>query len=394
MNGLGCFGAHLHAERAAGGSNREVAIAETTHEIEGLPRLLLHREPQRVLLDALLHRVPHVRRRLEEAIRRDDSLDALVRTMEVVPIDVEPESPLTVREVRKHRPRQKLFPQRLPKSLHLSERLRMLRSALHVPDAVPSELPLEVRLPAPGRVLPPLIRQHLLGRAVLRDAPREGLHHQLRPLMVGERVRHDEARVVVHEGRQVQPLLPPQQKRENVRLPELVRGRSLEAPRWMRPSWLLRRSLFEQPLLVEDPPDFSLADAERLEARQDIADPASPVLGVPLPERGHGCALHLQPLLPARWRVPRLRDQGLRSPCSERHHPLLHRRDVETKLPRHAPRARPSLRHHLDDAHSHRHRVRPPGTASSPGLTLRLLPLCHPSLHSGLPRPGRREGFC
>ena len=48
--------------------------------------------------------------------------------------------------------------------------------------------------------------------------------------MVGERVGDDEARVVVHERREVQALVATEQEREDVRLPELVGLGALEAP--------------------------------------------------------------------------------------------------------------------------------------------------------------------
>jgi hypothetical protein len=49
--------------------------------------------------------------------------------------------------------------------------------------------------------------------------------------MVGHHQRYDVPRVVVHEGGHVQPLVPPQQKREDVRLPELIRFRAFETMR-------------------------------------------------------------------------------------------------------------------------------------------------------------------
>ncbi|HUE27241.1 MAG TPA: hypothetical protein VMP89_10750, partial [Solirubrobacteraceae bacterium] len=63
-----------------------------------------------------------------------------MRTLEVVRVHEEPEPPLAVGEVRKHRSAQKLLPKRLPESLHLSERLRVLRTALDVPDALATKL--------------------------------------------------------------------------------------------------------------------------------------------------------------------------------------------------------------------------------------------------------------
>jgi len=180
---------------------------------------LLSRQPQRVVIDGALHRLTHLRRRLEVSVRGHEAIDALMRALKVVGIDEEPQPPLAITKVRKHRLGQKLLPERLPEALHLAQRLRVLRPALDVPNALPPQLRLECRLPTPRRVLPPVVRQHLLGRPVRCDAAVESLQHQHRLLLMRHRVRDDVAAVVVHEDRHVQPLVAAQQKREDVRLP-------------------------------------------------------------------------------------------------------------------------------------------------------------------------------
>jgi hypothetical protein len=134
---LRLFVAHLHAQATAGRSDRQVLVAQTTDQVEGLSRRLLERQALRVLRDALLDRLPHLRRRPEEAVRWHQPLDALVRTLEVVRVHEKPEAALAVGEVRKHRPTQEFLPERLPESLHLPQRLRVLRPALDVADALP-----------------------------------------------------------------------------------------------------------------------------------------------------------------------------------------------------------------------------------------------------------------
>jgi hypothetical protein len=177
----------------------------------------------------LLDGRPHLRRGPEEAVRRHRPPDPLVRTPEVVGLHEEPDPPLAILEVGKNRPREKLLPQRLPETLDLPQCLRMVRPALDVPNALPTQLLLEVRVPAPGHVLTALIGQHLPRRAVLGNAPRQRFQHQRRALVVRHHQGHQVARVVVHEGGHVQTLMPPQQKREDVGLPELVRLRALES---------------------------------------------------------------------------------------------------------------------------------------------------------------------
>lgn len=148
---------------------------------------------------------------------------------EVVGLDEERNTALAILEVRKDRPREKFFPQRLPESLDLSQGLRMVRSALDVTDALTMKLRLEIGVTAPRDVLAPLIRQHLSRSTVFRDSPRQRLQDQRRSLMVRHYQRHEVPRVVVHEGGHVKTLMPPQEKSEDVRLPELVRLRSLES---------------------------------------------------------------------------------------------------------------------------------------------------------------------
>jgi hypothetical protein len=148
---------------------------------------------------------------------------------EVVGLDEERHTALAVLKVRKDRPREKFLPQRLPKTLDLPQGLRMVRPALDVTDALTMKLGLEIGVSAPGNVLAPLIRQHLSRSAVLRNPPRQRLQDQRRSLVMRHYQRHKVPRVVVHEGGHVKTLMPAQEKREDVRLPELVRLRSLES---------------------------------------------------------------------------------------------------------------------------------------------------------------------
>lgn len=82
------------------------------------------------------------------------------------------DSPLAILVVREDGPREKLLPHRLPETLDLAARLRVMRPALHMPDAVAPQLLLEVRRAAPRRVLTSLIGEDLLRRSVLRDRSR------------------------------------------------------------------------------------------------------------------------------------------------------------------------------------------------------------------------------
>jgi hypothetical protein len=193
---------------------------------------------------ALLDRVPDLRSGPEESVRRHRTRNPLVRPTEVVGLHEERDPTLAILEVREDRPRQKLLPQRLPEALDLAQGLRMVGPALDVTDALTVELGLEVGVPAPRHVLASLVGQHLAWGAVLRDPPRQRFQDQRGPLVMRHHQRHEVARVVVHEGGHVQTVMAPQQKREDVRLPELVRLCALESVlRWTRLGHRLRYRL-------------------------------------------------------------------------------------------------------------------------------------------------------
>src|SRR5262245_26377338 len=74
----------LYAKRTASGCDAEVLVTEATDEIERLLRWLLLCQSKRVGLDLLFDRRTDMRRRPKESISRDQALDALMRTLEVV----------------------------------------------------------------------------------------------------------------------------------------------------------------------------------------------------------------------------------------------------------------------------------------------------------------------
>jgi hypothetical protein len=199
--------AELDAQPAARGCDGEVSVAEPSHKVKRLAWRLLKGKPQGVLLDVLLDRLAHVRGSSEESVRGHEPVDTSMGSLEIVGIDEQAQPPRAVGEVGKHRAREKLLPQRLPEPLHLAQRLRVLRPALDVADTLAPQLLFELRRASPRGVLPAVVRQHLLGRAVFGDTVQQRLHHQTRLLVVPERVRDDEPRVVIHEGCQVEPLM-------------------------------------------------------------------------------------------------------------------------------------------------------------------------------------------
>jgi hypothetical protein len=150
-----------------------------------------------------------------------------------------------------------------------------------------------------------------------------------------ERVTDDEPAVVIHEHAHVQPIRAPQPEREDVRLPQLVRCRSLEAT---RPVFALRgrRRRLDETCLVQDLPHLLLAHAQSLEPRQHVTDaPRAPRLVLSL-DRDHllldhrWCLQLTQPHLAA---ASALGVERARPMLAKRRRPLLHRghRDAERR---------------------------------------------------------------
>src|SRR5579871_2082403 len=208
---------HLHPQGVALRGDGEVPVSELPHQVEWLSRLLLECEAKRVVRDRLLDYLPHLRHRAKETVRWDDAPNSLVRTFEVVAVNEELRPLQAVVEVVEDGSAEVLVPERLPEALHLPHRLRVVRSALHVVDAVAAQFLLEVRLATPRRVLPALVRQYFARRAVSSNAAVERLEDERRLLVVRHRVRHHEARVVVEKGRHIDALAASQQEREDVR---------------------------------------------------------------------------------------------------------------------------------------------------------------------------------
>lgn len=265
----------LHAQGTARRGDAQVLISETTHEVKRLLRRLLLRQSQRVRLHLRLDRSAHVRRRAKESIRRHRALDALMRTLEVVVLDEEPYATDAVLEVGEDRLSQKLLPQRLPETLDLAKRLRVLRTALAVLDTVTPQSFLKLGLAAPRCVLPTLVGQHLARLAVVRDAALQRFDHETRLLVMRHRPGHEVARVVVHEADEVDALMSAEFEGEDVALPELIRLRALETARRFV-ARLLHLPLWNQPRLVQDATHVRLGHTEPFEASEHIPNPSRP----------------------------------------------------------------------------------------------------------------------
>jgi len=119
---------------SARGRDTQIPVPHPAHQVEGLAHRARQRQLTRVVLDGLLDHLPHLGRGQEEAIRGRLALKRRVRTLEVVPVYVQLGATDTVIEVHEDRARQELLPERLPPSLQLADRHRVLGTALDVVD--------------------------------------------------------------------------------------------------------------------------------------------------------------------------------------------------------------------------------------------------------------------
>jgi hypothetical protein len=98
VNGV-LFVSNLDAQLAALRCNRQALVSQLARQVKRLSQRLLQREPLRVLGHRLLDSRADLRRRTEEAVRRHQAADALVRAAEVVAVDEERHPPRAVFEV-------------------------------------------------------------------------------------------------------------------------------------------------------------------------------------------------------------------------------------------------------------------------------------------------------
>ena len=110
MNGLWLLAIELHAQPIAMCRNRQLAVTELADQIERLLRRALEREPPSVFSDRVFDGLAHLRRCAEVPVGRRQSVERLVGSMKVVMVDEEPQPPLAIDEVSKHRALEKLIP--------------------------------------------------------------------------------------------------------------------------------------------------------------------------------------------------------------------------------------------------------------------------------------------
>ena len=371
--------AELHLKPLRRRRDREITVAHATDEVEGLLRRLVQREPERVLMDLRLHGGAHGRRGPEETIGRGRAVDPLVRPSEIVVLDVELETPLTVGVVGEHGPGQEFLPERLPETFDLAERLRVLWPALDVVDPLPPKRLRELGFATPGGVLTAVVREDLGRHPVGGDPAFEGFHDERGPLVMGDGVPDDVPRVVVHEDGDVEPLVPAVEEREDVRLPELVRRRPLEPPGEVLTFGGRRRRL-RDPLGVQRATHRSIAHPDPFEPGELVADAPAPPVWVLLPDPRHDGLEGVRCLgLPLRFSSVQGTER-LRAALRVELHVLLDRGRRDPERHRHRRLLRPP-QHLTDDQEPQLHRE----AVSFPRHRSPQLPLSLPAHLSSLP---------
>jgi len=145
-----------------------------------------------------------------------------MRTPEVVILYPQLRTVLHILEPFKKRTAEKLLFDRFPKPLDLSLCLRVVWLRPDMLDLHSVHLLLKLRVTAPARILPSVIRQHLRRDLVLRYSPPENLQHIVGLLRhVKAQARH-KPRKIVYKADQIHALLPPR-NHADVRLPHQVR---------------------------------------------------------------------------------------------------------------------------------------------------------------------------
>jgi len=113
------------------------------------------------------------------AVRRTQPADALVRAPVIIVLHPQGDPLPGFLKVLEPGSVQKLLQDALPEALDLAQGHRVVRLAAQVMDLVLLQLPLELRPPPPGRVLPPVVGEHLTRTPVVAYGPPVGLQHRI-----------------------------------------------------------------------------------------------------------------------------------------------------------------------------------------------------------------------
>jgi hypothetical protein len=213
------------------------------HHVEGRPRFAAQGHLQEIVFDPGFEGLAQLGLNFEEAIRRAQPADALVRALVIVIFDPELDALPRIVERVKLGPFEKLLPDRGPEPLDFAQGHGVMGAGFDMGDAVFAQFGFEARGAPPGGVLPAVVGQHFLGRFELARSDPIDLDDRLGGGAAEQIRRRDEARVIIQEGDEIR-ILAAQPEGEDIRLPHLVGRGPLEEPRagevtrWPRPCFL------------------------------------------------------------------------------------------------------------------------------------------------------------
>lgn len=179
------------------GAQDDGLAVEPAHHVEGRLGFAAQGQLQEVVLNARFDGFAQLGLDLEEAIRRAETFDALMRSFVVVVFDPEFDALAGRLEALELGAGEELLPETLPEALDLAQGHGMVRPALEMGHPILFEFGFEAAGAAPGGVLATIVGEHLLGRGELADGHPidfddgggRGAAEQVRP--------DDEARIVI-----------------------------------------------------------------------------------------------------------------------------------------------------------------------------------------------------
>lgn len=282
--GFGFLAVDLHLHLALLGPQHHRLLPQSPNHVERVLRLAPQGQFLHVLGDAPLDHSTQLLGDGEEAVRRAQSFEGLVRSLVIVVLHPPPHPLAGLLEAVELRPYQEVFPDRFPKPLDLAQCHRVMRLALDVVDVILAQLLFEAGLAMPRRVLPPVVSKHLLGQPVLGHGRAIHLQNMLRRLAAKQIEPDNIARVVVDETDEV-GILPTQPKREDVALPHLIGRVALKETGL---GWIAFRfglGPVHEVLLVQRAPHRLVTARQPQHPPQHLRDALDPKVGILLFQR-------------------------------------------------------------------------------------------------------------
>ena len=192
------------------------------------------RQPQRIVLAALVHRGLYIIGHAIESVCRTSTIYPLMWPLKIIMVDPVRDPSARIGKGSEVCFLKEFAPDGLPEALYLPQRHGMLRCASHVLNTVLLQHLLEPCFAPPGDKLPAIVRQDLTGRTKFAHSSFHYLQHRFRRLLSVETVGHDEPGVVIDKGNQVSLVHPFQFEGKDIGLPTMIWVLPLEATdlRW------------------------------------------------------------------------------------------------------------------------------------------------------------------